>query len=589
MALVGQSPPGSFRMADLELHSLLGEGAFARVLRARDRRDGKEYAVKIVEKRKVQAQGRRNSVQAEKAMLSSLDHPGIVRLHFALQDDWSLFFILELVGGGELATQLARMGVCPLDTARFYTAEIVVILAYLRSRRVAHRDLKPENLLLTTEGHLKLVDFDAAVIVPDEGEGDAAGGLFQGQPSVAGTSLYLPPEVLMSVARPQEAFALDLWALGCILFLMLVGESPWHAPSEYLAFQRILKGDYEFPRGFPHRAAQELVCALLAAEPSARPGAGSKGLTALELHAFFGGSQASFIELRQRRPPRMVSSRERLGRHSDGAELGFCRTHSQASPSNSLSRSFDFASSAECTPEVGQNFLAQRCTQIIPGPHWLAEGDGKVGREVASTSCCDEVSTEPLLNPASPSVEPTAATTRRLTSPPRLTWRAVADLPGVSWRHWLQELVQRKMLLREEDIAICGRVVLRRVPCLRPKVLVLTDLPRILVLDASGLRLQHSINLVGSPLGESCGGDFVAAAISVSVRSATDFVLCAGGRSFRCCDMNLGAAAWMAEIQSAQARTAAEAQSARCDLCPSDRSGNSLAYRAKLSPAPWAP
>ncbi|CAE8675912.1 unnamed protein product [Polarella glacialis] len=241
----------------------------------------------------IQVQDRKNAVLNEKMMLSSLDHPGIVRLHFAFQDAWSLYFGLELVLGGELATQIERMGVCSRDFARFYAAEIVSILSYLRIRRVAHRDLKPENLLLTADGHLKLVDFDAAVLVPDEGEGDAAGGRrtqcpaggsLAGSPprlgpageSLVGTVLYLPPEVVQGTAQLYQACALDLWALGCIVFLMLVGKTPFHAETEYMVFQRIQRGDFSFPSGFAHEEARLLVEALLRWEPGRRPGQGSE-------------------------------------------------------------------------------------------------------------------------------------------------------------------------------------------------------------------------------------------------------------------------------------------------------------------------
>ncbi|CAJ1426530.1 unnamed protein product [Effrenium voratum] len=154
------------RREDFAFGSLLGEGAFARVLRARHD-DGSEYAIKMVDKKMIQVQNRVEGVLMERSMLLSLDHPGIVQLHFAFQDEWALYFGLELAVGGELAAQIQRRGRCPLSFAQFYAAEIVSILAYLREQRVAHRDLKPENLLLDSEGHLKLVDFDSAVRVPE--------------------------------------------------------------------------------------------------------------------------------------------------------------------------------------------------------------------------------------------------------------------------------------------------------------------------------------------------------------------------------------------------------------------------------------
>lgn len=175
-AVRSELPPKPHSREDFEFATLLGEGAFAKVWLALDKKDDQEYALKIIDKRSIQAKGRTRSVMAERSFLSGFDYPGIASLFFTFQDDYSLYFALEFVSGGELATQIARMGSCSLEFAQFYTAEIVAVLTYLRAKRVAHRDLKPSNLLLTHDGHLKLVDFDAAVRVPSEGEGDAAAG-----------------------------------------------------------------------------------------------------------------------------------------------------------------------------------------------------------------------------------------------------------------------------------------------------------------------------------------------------------------------------------------------------------------------------
>ncbi|CAE7222507.1 PDPK1 [Symbiodinium sp. CCMP2456] len=276
---------------DFEFTTLLGEGAFARVLRARSRQDGREYAIKIVEKKFIQVQNRGNRVITERLMLAKMDHPKIVRLYFAFQDLWCLYFGLELVLGGDLATQIERMGSCSWEFTRFYTAEIIDILSYLRQCRVAHRDLKPENLLLTSEGHLKLVDFDAAMQVPDEGEGDAAGGRASGgefppAESFVGTALYVAPEVLLGTAEPQQAFGLDVWALGCIVYLMTVGRTPFHAESEYLVFQRVQTLDYTCPPRV-WKKARQFIEGLLQLAPQQRLGVGEEGVADLQQHEFF--------------------------------------------------------------------------------------------------------------------------------------------------------------------------------------------------------------------------------------------------------------------------------------------------------------
>lgn len=576
---------------DLELGSLLGEGAFARVVHATDMRNGEEYALKIVDKRMIKAKNRTASVLMEKKLLSLLRHPGIVRLTAAYQDDYSLYFVLELASGGELATQITRMNTCSMDFSRFYSAEIVSILEYLREKRVAHRDLKPENLLLTLDGHLKLIDFDAAILVPEEDEADAAGGRAtnKGQPEFVGTHLYLAPEVVQGTAQLRQAFALDLWALGCIIYLMLVGKTPFHEAQEYEAFERITRQDYSFPRGFQHRAAQELIEALLAPEPQQRPGAGA--LEELKHYPFFGGVSA-FSELLASRPPPRID--RRLKHRGEDISRSIEGRHFES-----------LLSSAECTPQLGENFLAT-ATQIdvsvsmnqshspdildrmmMDRRMWdsrmsvedrenvsvMRSTDPSVVGQTApgtGTFVEDSVSAAPAPPLSSNSgVRNAEFETSRRPSVQRgalqQTSSAVPALPsncrtqnlwssrraGGDWQQWLSDLRLRQILHVGEDVQMCGRVVLRRLPCLPPRVLLLTSTPRLLLLDPSGTKVRRELDLCAPGSNEEP---------VVSIASGFDFTLsssCAGGRRYSCSDTSQGSSEWAEQIGAAHRKVMA--------------------------------
>lgn len=597
-------PLGCPRREDLERGGLLGEGAFARVLHVRDTRSSEEYALKEIQKRQIQAQGRKSSVMAEKAFLASLDHPGIIRLHFCFQDEWCLYFVLELVRGGELATQIKRMGTCPAHFTRFYVAEIVDVLVYLRAMRIAHRDLKPENMLLTDDGHLKVIDFDAAVVVSTEGDGDAAGGggrpiQCQDQPEFAGTALYLPPEVLLSTARLSGAFALDLWALGCIIYQMLAGTTPFHASSEYYTFQRVLRRDYVFPGGFPDDA-RDLVDALLVAEPKARLGHGPAGLQEVKCHSFFGGSLTAFDQLRRQPPPPRMERRSQRkpafeGRHGRGMPL--------LGEMASFGSFDDCISSAECTPEVGEHFVARKSTLLTiadlsdsnvtdatpatpalvgsqescflmsvqrpskAAPPTAPPQQGRVaapsrhqadlnssGRHLHNHNAAAEAPALAKANSAAakPTIQPPAAQAAPSSRP---NWSVLAGLPFESGAQWMAELVRRHTLSCREDIVLAGRVVLRRLPCLRPKILLLTDAPRLLVLDSKGIGLVRDIDLACSRGGNPDN--------LLTVRTAFDFVLSDSAGVLRCFDINFGSKEWSVRISVAQQKLASVAGRSR--------------------------
>ena len=122
------------------------------------------FALKMLKKSEIIRLKQVEHIKAEKAILSRICHPFIVNLFSSFQDERYLFMLMEYVIGGELFSQLRKVGRFSNDTARFYAAEIVLALQYLHSKDIVYRDLKPENLLIDREGHIKITDFgsDAA-------------------------------------------------------------------------------------------------------------------------------------------------------------------------------------------------------------------------------------------------------------------------------------------------------------------------------------------------------------------------------------------------------------------------------------------
>eukprot|EP00941_MAST-03F_sp_MAST-3F-sp1_P002993 g2993.t1 len=225
---------------DFILGSLLGEGAYAKVVRVMHEPKGVEYAVKVLEKKFIIREKKQKFVMMERNVLARLSHPNIVRLVYTFQDSRYLFFVMDLCPNGDLlrlirhcaeqnAIQSVRGRALSLSQTLFYSAEIVVALQYLHSMGVVHRDLKPENLLLDCNGHLKLGDFGTAL--------DQTASGTKRCNTFCGTAEYVSPEVLQD---HEATAASDLWALGCIVFQMFTGRPPFKGASEYLTFQMII-------------------------------------------------------------------------------------------------------------------------------------------------------------------------------------------------------------------------------------------------------------------------------------------------------------------------------------------------------------
>lgn len=200
----------------------LGSGAFARVVHAKRKITGEEYAVKIMEKAFIKKHRKVKYVMMEKNVLSKLSHPHIVKLYFTFQDKnpGNLYMVVDLCysellhyinycAHEQLSTRKIHDRALSMRNAQFYMAEIIEGLEFLHSRKIIHRDLKPENILLDRDGHIKIADFGTAL--------DKSNRLSSTDDELmfCGTAQFVSPEVLED--RPATEGS-DLWAIGCILF-----------------------------------------------------------------------------------------------------------------------------------------------------------------------------------------------------------------------------------------------------------------------------------------------------------------------------------------------------------------------------------
>ncbi|BEI87169.1 hypothetical protein CcaverHIS002_0705150 [Cutaneotrichosporon cavernicola] len=202
-------------------------------------------------------------------------HPGIIRLYCTFADKTSVYYVLELASNGELAAVIRRYGSLDLTSTRYYAAQLIDTLEFIHEREIIHRDVKPENLLLDNEMRLKVTDFGSAKILGRKEEPTETS-----KRSFVGSADYVSPEVLRS---EPATFASDIWAFGVVLFDFITGKSPFRSATEFLTFQKVLKRELEFPKGFDP-AARSLVELCLDLEASGRPNPQE-----IKTHPFFAG------------------------------------------------------------------------------------------------------------------------------------------------------------------------------------------------------------------------------------------------------------------------------------------------------------
>ncbi len=205
--------------------SELGRGGMAVVHRARDARHGRDVAVKVMLPAIAESVGAERFLR-EIDTAARLQHPHIVPVFDSGDTDGQLYFVMPLIEGESLRALLERQGKLAVEEAVRIVREIADALEYAHGEGVIHRDLKPENILIN-RGHALLTDFGIAQV-------SRSGN----QPTLtqAGTSLGTPAYMSPELASGEGAVgpASDVYALGCILFELLVGE-PVFTGSNYQA------------------------------------------------------------------------------------------------------------------------------------------------------------------------------------------------------------------------------------------------------------------------------------------------------------------------------------------------------------------
>eukprot|EP00842_Homolaphlyctis_polyrhiza_P002486 jgi/Hompol1/3238/HPOL_003185-RA len=280
---------------DFAFGGILGEGSYSTVLHAREHATGLEFAVKMLDKAQIVRERKTKYVTIEKDVLGMARHPFIIRMYCTLQDAASLYYVLELAQNGDLLALIRRYGRFDLAAARFYLAEILIGIEYLHSIGVIHRDIKPENVLLDDSFHIKITDFGTAKITPktqtaavsNSSDDDDSNTGRQRRASFVGTAEYCSPELLNDRAASEAS---DIWAIGCILFQMLVGRPPFKGSNEYQTFQRIIHLKYTIPPEI-QGPARNLIEIILNLDPQQRP-----TIAQIKQHPFFEGFDWTHLE-----------------------------------------------------------------------------------------------------------------------------------------------------------------------------------------------------------------------------------------------------------------------------------------------------
>ena len=260
---------GSLRKTNLDdfiILKVIGRGVMGKVMLVRHKINRKLYALKSIHKQWILSHGQVQHAQSERAILTAFsdsffnlkctesgeefnkNNPQgphnshnpkklenfLIKLHASFQTSTEIFYVLDFMVGGDLASILARESRLEERRVKFLTAEIAVGLNFLHEKGIVYRDLKPENVLLDARGHVVLTDFGLSKILANRKTN-----------TFCGTAEYLAPEILRGESYDQSV---DWWSFGTMLYEMIVGITPFWSDNAAGMYRRILCEPFiEFP------------------------------------------------------------------------------------------------------------------------------------------------------------------------------------------------------------------------------------------------------------------------------------------------------------------------------------------------------
>uniref|UniRef100_A0A4W4DW50 non-specific serine/threonine protein kinase n=1 Tax=Electrophorus electricus TaxID=8005 RepID=A0A4W4DW50_ELEEL len=270
--------------SQFELLKVLGQGSFGKVkFRIQDWRSLLTFLISLAVRDRVRT-------KMERDILVEVNHPFIVKLHYAFQTEGKLYLILDFLRGGDVFTRLSKEVMFTEEDVKFYLAELALALDHLHNLGIVYRDLKPENILLDEAGHIKLTDFGLSKESVDQDRKAY---------SFCGTVEYMAPEVVNRRGHTQSA---DWWSLGVLMFEMLTGTLPFQGKDRNETMNMILKAKLGMPQ-FLSLEAQSLLRMLFKRNPANRLGAGPDGVEEIKRHAFFSTIDWNKLYRRELQPP----------------------------------------------------------------------------------------------------------------------------------------------------------------------------------------------------------------------------------------------------------------------------------------------
>jgi len=242
---------------------LLGRGGFARCYEFTCLDNNKIFAAKVINKQNLQTSRQKQKLITEIKIHKSVHHDQVVAFEHNFEDNENVYILLEVCKNQTLNELFKRRKNLTEIEVQCYIIQLVKGLQYLHSHKIIHRDLKLGNLFLTDKMQLKIGDFGLATKLDYDGEK---------KKTLCGTPNYIAPEVIDGGAGGGHSYEVDIWAIGIIIYIFIVGKPPFETKDIKQTYKRIKSAQFDFPEDVHiSTTAKNLIKRILVRDPKKRP------------------------------------------------------------------------------------------------------------------------------------------------------------------------------------------------------------------------------------------------------------------------------------------------------------------------------
>ncbi|KAH9411140.1 protein kinase [Ordospora pajunii] len=276
--LIQQDDSPKISIEDFEIIRVLGRGSFGKVVLAKHSDYEEPLAIKILRKEKFVNTKDLMFLEVERNVLRKVSlssNPFLISMKFWFQDAENVFLVMEYLSGGDLLHHVMNNSFCK-EQIKQYASEVLLAIEFLHKEGIIFRDLKLENIMLSGDGHIKLVDFGLC---------KENIGPFGTTFTYCGTLDTLAPEVIAGEGYTKDS---DWWSYGVVLYELYEKDPPFHGSTNGEICSSIMNASHCYDR-IDDGMVRALIDRLLEKNPAKRIGHGEADANDIKAHEYFHG------------------------------------------------------------------------------------------------------------------------------------------------------------------------------------------------------------------------------------------------------------------------------------------------------------